>query len=169
MNAIRLRVSTFLALIALLLVLAGVSLSGCGVSSASSSTCQIWGDVTFNGQPVPDGTIIFMPADRNLSNWGAGAIHKGKYVVGSWQSNGVLQPGSYTIFFRFNSAKVVPRSVEMDRSKGTEESTPAGTEATNVAAAPESSPLDKFTQPDTSGLTVNLRKEPSRIDIRLKG
>jgi hypothetical protein len=166
MDAIRQRVSTCLALIAVLSVVAGLSLSGCGVSSASSNTTQVWGNVTVDGKPASDGTIIFMPSDRSLTNWGAGSISKGRYVISAWQGNGVLEPGQYTIFFKFHTSGHATRPAQ-SRLQEREEPKAGGTEAAPVADVP--TPLDKFTRPETSGLSVKVRKEPSRIDIRLKG
>jgi hypothetical protein len=167
MDAMRSRVSAFLALIAAVTVLCVLFASGSGVSSTGSNSGRIWGDVTLNGEPAPDGTIVFMPTDRNMSNWGAGAIKKGRYVVGSWQGNGVLESGQYTIFFRFNDPKIPLGSVKLSRFEEekalqTVEKQPAPFSGGNPA-------LERFTKPETSGLTITLRKEPSRVDIRLKG
>jgi hypothetical protein len=168
MDAIRSRVATFVALIALAAGLAGLLISGCGVSSASSGASQIWGDVTFNDKPVQDGVIIFMPANNSMSNWAAGAIRNGKYVVGVWQGNGPLEPGLYKIFFRFSQGGGKTGSPGV-RSNGSEGEKGADYQAGPPSSETSPSPLDRFTNPDTSGLAVTVRKEPSRIDVRLKG
>ena len=39
-------------------------------------------DVTCQGKPVTSGSIVFMPADRNLACWGGGRIQPdGTFVV----------------------------------------------------------------------------------------
>ena len=57
-----------------LAVLGVLFISGCGVSSASSSPVKVWGRVACGGHPVRGGTIVFMPTENLHSNWGIGQI-----------------------------------------------------------------------------------------------
>lgn len=59
-----------------LMALCGLLLVGCQRSTGVTVT----GTVTFNGQPVPDGSITFSPADGKGPSAG-GKIENGKYTV----------------------------------------------------------------------------------------
>jgi hypothetical protein len=50
------------------------------LASACSRTCVVSGEVTYEGQPVNDGTITFLPADGKGPSAG-GPIKQGKFEV----------------------------------------------------------------------------------------
>src|SRR5262245_35499140 len=80
------------------IVLLILVIPGCGVSSASPNYTKIWGRVTYNGQPLPDGVILFQPVDQKNNNWGAGRIGKGgNYTLSAYQTATPFEPGMYTI------------------------------------------------------------------------
>ena len=64
---------------------------GCG-GETGPQTITISGEVTFNGEPMPDGDIIFRPDDRNLAA-DAGKIQAGKYSM-------ECKPGKKTVEIR---------------------------------------------------------------------
>jgi len=55
-----------------------LALSGCGPSGSEKYT--VTGTVTFDGQPVPDGHIIFAPTEAGLPP-DAGKISRGKFEL----------------------------------------------------------------------------------------
>jgi len=123
--------------------------------------------VTHNGQPLKDGAIIFMPGERNKSNWGAGRIDPaGRFSLSASQVDTVLESGQYTIFFRppapgFEVTKARPLPSEGADSKPAAEVQP-------VPAAPAFPLPERFMSPKTSGLVVTLDGRPQRIDLDLK-
>jgi hypothetical protein len=62
------------------LCLAGVFLlvTGCGPSDPRSRSFEVTGMVTFDGQPVPDGSITLLSGDPSLAD-DAGSIVNGEY------------------------------------------------------------------------------------------
>ena len=59
------------------LVLVAVVMAGCG----GKQRMHAWGDVTFNGQPLPEGTIVFTPTDKTPGPSTGGSIKDGHYDV----------------------------------------------------------------------------------------
>jgi hypothetical protein len=53
-----------------------LALAGCGRSGPA--TYPVSGAVSYNGKPVPDGSIVFMSADNHLAA-DAGKIHDGRF------------------------------------------------------------------------------------------
>jgi len=52
--------------------------AGCGPSGPE--TYEVSGEVTFDGQPVADGEIVFRAADGSAASW-AGKIENGRYSL----------------------------------------------------------------------------------------
>ncbi|MDY3561384.1 hypothetical protein R5W23_002661 [Gemmata sp. JC673] len=69
------------------------ALAGCGGGGAS-----VEGTVTFNGEPVEEGGINFVPADGKGTKMGA-EIKNGKYAVPSDRG---AQPGNYKVEVYWN-------------------------------------------------------------------
>lgn len=82
-----------LLLIGLLCVVPGL-LAGCGKSEFETVT----GTVTFDGQPLPDGDILFQPADPKYGP-DAGKINDGKFTL-------PVRPGSRKVEIR--AVRMVP-------------------------------------------------------------
>jgi hypothetical protein len=59
------------------LALAAAPLAGCG---SGARTYEVTGEVTFDGQPVPEGDILFAPDDPSLAPEG-GKIKGGRYQL----------------------------------------------------------------------------------------
>ena len=60
-------------------ILAAVITSGCGGSGRPGA--QIRGTVTLDGEPIPDGSIAFLPMDVVQAKSTTGQIAEGKYEV----------------------------------------------------------------------------------------
>lgn len=56
----------------------GALLAGCGPSGPE--TYEVSGEVTFDGQPVAEGQIVFRSAEGSSASW-AGAIKDGRYAL----------------------------------------------------------------------------------------
>lgn len=60
-----------------------------GCSSSGPKTYEVSGNVTFNGQPVSEGAIMFLPADKSINPQG-GIIKDGAYKLRA-------EAGSYSV------------------------------------------------------------------------
>lgn len=160
MKAFRSRTSSWLTWLGAIIAAALVA-PGCGGSSASSSSVQVWGRVTYNGKPVRYGALVFQPAATNGSNWGVGLIsEEGKYTLVSSEKDVGLETGRFEIFIKPPSPH---DKLKHGRSGEEEES---DERAIAIAA---SYPVPKrFFSPETSGLWVDLEKELTRVDVDLR-
>jgi hypothetical protein len=158
MKAFKWRPSPWLTCLGAIIAAALVA-PGCGGSPARSNSVQVWGRVTYNGEPVGYGTLIFQPGPTTRSNWGVGLIsEEGKYTL---LSDVGIEPGRFQIFIKPPS-----RCDKRKHSRLGEEEEESDEKAIAIAAL---YPVSKrFFSPETSGLWVDLEKEPTRVDIDLK-
>ena len=143
------------------IVAAALAAPGCGGSPANSYSVQVSGRVTYNGQPVEAGALIFTPGPTTRSNWGIGFIDEdGKYALISSEANVSLEPGRYEIFINPPS----PQDKRKHSRSGEEDES----DERAIAIAALYPVPNRFFSPKTSGLWVDLEKEPTRVDIDLK-
>jgi hypothetical protein len=151
-------------LVILLAVLAFLWIPGLGVSPGSGGQTQATGQVTYNGKPVSRGRIVFAPQNRGTFWATANLDSQGRFKLETWSARDELAPGRYDIFFTFNEV----------RPESTKESGNRFTRAEDDIAKPEHteplpSPIpEKYSNPDTSKLWIDIGKEPNRVDIDLK-
>ncbi len=119
------------------------TLLGCGPAD-KFPRYQVSGKVTFNGQPVEEGTITFADATT-------GQVNEGPLGSGGTYST-ELPPGSFKV-------SVAPPLVE---TKGTGDSPPDLTEK-NVKNIPK-----KYRRQESSGLTADIAKDKRTFDFDLK-
>jgi len=74
---------------AVAIAVAVTALAGCGSSGTAAS-----GDVTFDGQPVDDGGIVFVPDGGADATQVGASIHDGKYAIDDGRG---LRPGKYKV------------------------------------------------------------------------
>jgi len=143
------------------IIAAALAAPGCGSSPPNSSSVQVSGRVTYNGQPVGYGSLIFQPQETTKSSWGVGTISEdGKYSLLTNQPDLGLQPGRFDIYIRPPAPHDRHRHGRFNEEELTWE---------KAIALSVSYPVSKrFFSPLTSGLWVDLEKEPSRVDIDLK-
>jgi len=160
MKAFGSRTSSWLTCLGAIIAAALVA-PGCGDSSASSSSVQVWGRVTYNGEPVQYGALVFQPAATNRSNWGVGMIsEEGKYSLVSCETAAGLEPGRFEIFIR---PPLPNDKLKHGRSGEAEESNEKAIVVAFLYPVPK-----RFFSRETSGLWVDLEKEPTRVDIDLR-
>ena len=84
---------------ALAVVVVGVGLlaqTGCGEKSTSPVPLKtVTGTVTFNGSPLPQGTITFMPVAGSTS--ATGEIKDGKYTLSTFKPGDGAPAGDYKV------------------------------------------------------------------------
>lgn len=117
-------------------------LVGCGGGDGNrQKTVPVTGSVTFSGQPVPYGSLLFVPVNPGPSAQ-ANLKKDGTFVVGTYQTSDGMIPGEYRV--SINGQMTVP---DMNATE-----TPDAD-----AILPNATPLpDKFGNEATSGLTATI-------------
>ncbi len=143
-------------------MIAALAAFGCGPPTPSWDSVQVWGRVTYNGKPVKGGLLVFEPGSTTNSNWGVARIEEdGKFNVITNDVDVNLEPGRFRIYMRPPAPPV-----EHKHGRFAEEHNESDEKALTTAATP---PVpERFLKPETSPLWVELKKEPSRVDIDLK-
>ena len=131
---------------------------GCG---PSYPTCYpVSGKVTFNGEPVTQGTVTFYPAD------GRSAIGKiqpdGSYSLTTFETGDGALAGNHAVTIKATtvSGPAAPSSFEDELSQANS-SAPAG-EATVTWLVPE-----RLSRRESSDLTATVAKESNQIDFNI--
>jgi hypothetical protein len=123
--------------VALLLAASGLLIAGCGKNELG--TVAVSGTVTFDGKPLDNGTVRFVPVDQKGRMALGKILEDGKFVLATAGSDGVI-PGEYKISIQ--SQKMTAEVPAKDRELG--------------IGGKESAIPDKFTKPETSGLTEKI-------------
>ena len=77
------------------LVLATVLASGCG---RGPTTVPVRGEVYFNGQPMKDGIVVYVPNDSAAARQASGRIQSdGSFVLTTFKNGDGVVPGDYSI------------------------------------------------------------------------
>jgi len=148
------------------LVLAVLWIPGFGFSPPGSPRTLLNGLVTWNGQPVTHGAIIFKPIDGKNGEWGAAILHPdGRFKLEQTPGRDELKPGQYGVFFVFEGNRPGGSRSDLGR-RGKVDPT---NDDLPTASEPVAPPIPlKYTKVDTSGLWIGLGKEPQRVVIELK-
>src|SRR3990172_901473 len=78
------------------LVLAAVVVAGCG--SDGPTTIPISGEVLYNGQPMKDGIVVYLPKDTSVARQATGRIQSdGSFVLTTFKKADGAVPGDYDI------------------------------------------------------------------------
>jgi hypothetical protein len=78
-------------------VLGLLLLSGCGGKISGPERAAVKGSVSFDGAPVEDGSIVFLPATGTKGPSSGGTIHNGAYEITT--ASGPV-PGKYRVEIR---------------------------------------------------------------------
>jgi hypothetical protein len=80
---------------AVFLVLATVLLSGCG---RGPTTIPVRGEVYFNGQPMKDGIVVYVPNESTTARQASGRIQSdGSFILTTFNNGDGVVPGEYSI------------------------------------------------------------------------
>jgi len=131
---------------------------GCGEDDGIGERTAVRGVVTYNGQPVPGGTVSFLNDTAGGRNGGGDIGPDGSYAATTMKPGDGLVPGKY---------KVTVSSVEVDMSKVV--GNPGGLYRSDlIKKAPKKINVPKkFANPTTSGLALEVKSEPLTYDIKL--
>jgi len=100
-------------LLLILLCAATPAVTGCGESDVRK--VQLAGSVTFNGEPVPYGTITFSPAGGNSGPQGRADIVNGEYDTSKDRGKGVVG-GAYHVTITGLASESDPTSDETPKA-----------------------------------------------------
>jgi hypothetical protein len=134
---------------------------GCGSDDGLGKRYPVSGTVTYNGKPLPKGSITFVPNDTKTSRAANGNIVEGAYTLTTQSPDDGALPGQY---------KVTVTAVEVDLSKASATAKKSGMmiNQADIAKAKRTSLLpSKYMVPETSGLTATVKEETNRIDFTL--
>lgn len=135
---------------------------GCGDSSGLPPRYVVTGKVTYNGAPVPKGTVTFEPASPD-GRHASGAITDGTYSMSTLGDNDGAMPGDY---------KVVIISTEIDTSEIAARSKGGAAHHDDAFAKAVKNAKNlvptKYGRSDTSGLTAKVEAKSNSIDFNLK-
>jgi hypothetical protein len=71
-------------------LLCGLMLVALGCGPSGPRTCEVRGSVTFDGKPIKDGSIVFVPTDPKLGAEG-GSIKEGRYQARAKEGKNKVQ------------------------------------------------------------------------------
>lgn len=125
---------------ALLALTCAVLAAGCGGGSDRPALVRVSGVVTYNGKPLPNGSVTFHPADPQKGRPGQATIGSdGTFNPSTFAPGDGLMAGSYSI----SVASTEPNTEALEKDKGTG--------IGGKSAIPE-----KYSDPATSGLRETI-------------
>jgi len=90
-----------------------LSIQGCGSADTLPETVPVSGTVTFEGDPVPFGTIALYPLDDDIDNRGRppmGEISEGAFRLTTFRLNDGAIPGRYKVLVDCHSGGPSPEN-----------------------------------------------------------
>jgi hypothetical protein len=150
--------------------LLATTLLGCGSDDGLGKRYAVYGTVNYNGKPVEKGEIAFMPenpADRAAS----GIIEDGSYTL-TTQSNGDgALPGKYKVTVTAKEVDVAKAEAlfKTQAKKGKDLTTSLIPKdfMTKAAKTAKSSIPTRYSTPETSKLTAEVKEQSNTIPFEL--
>jgi hypothetical protein len=142
-----------------LVCLPAAFLSGCG----GPKLAKVSGKVTYNGKPVTGGKIMFYPESGRMA-MGEIALD-GTYSLTTFKAGDGALVGSHRI--AIESTKVGPGSMETPKTFEEEMKGVAPGGKILVAGKVEWLVPEKYSRPETSGLTRTVEHRDNKIDLDL--
>lgn len=142
--------------------LALLAAAGCGDDSGLPQRYAVRGKVTYKGEPVPSGTVIFEPADAQAGRVAQGPIQDGSYSLSTAGEGGDgALPGDYKV--AIISKTVDMSKVEANRGGG------AGRQDDVIKAEKSAKRLipKKYEQSANSELKAKVEPKSNTIDFDL--
>jgi hypothetical protein len=138
---------------------------GCGPSDDLGTRYHVSGTVTYKGQPLAKGRIVFVPEDPKTGRTAASDIEAGSYALTTLADtprDGAL-PGKY---------KVSISAIEVDLSKamsGMVKGQQGMFKQQDVAQAKQTSLIPiKYRDPELSGLTTDVQTHSNTFNFNLE-
>lgn len=147
------------------MILVTAALIGCagdsGTGSAKRPACtKVSGIVTLNGDPVEGASVMLHPAAKGSPAMGI-TDFGGRFVLETFEKADGVVPGEYKITVRKMEAGTAPAAPKEGEPQGGDG--PKPTEPTNLLPV-------KYLEPEGSGLSVTVGKEPiTALELKLEG
>ena len=144
-----------------------VSTTGCGDSGGPYST--LTGEVTHNGRPVNDATVILTGTTKTQGDGPAAEFitstdSSGKFVISVVGEKPGIPPGMYKVAV---TKMKLPKGMDLDPEAGMDM---GQLEAAGMDDGGSGNQLpDKYSSPESSGLSVTLAEGPNTTKFNLKG
>lgn len=127
--------------------LVGLVSVGCG--SMNEADHEVWGRISYRGQPIRGGVVLLAPTEDKLKPWGVGVIKPdGDFYVISSEARKPMVPGRYNVSFR-RPVRPVP--------------IPGSPEGAPGAQIPE-----KYLDVENPFFSMELRHLPCEVEITLR-
>jgi len=133
---------------------------GCGSGDDLPRRYSVSGTVTYQGKPVPKGSVRFLPNDPNGRAAG-GDIVDGSYSLTTQDPGDGAIPGQYKVTISATDVNV-SKDVASAKSKGMMISQDQIAKAKRTQLIPS-----KYLTPETSGLTAEVKAQSNTIDFPL--
>lgn len=139
---------------------------GCGDDTGLAKRYAVSGTVTYNGEPVEQGQINFIPAKGDDANArpANGTIEKGQYSLTTATPNDGALPGEYKVAVTsksVDSSKVLETIAKQGGGGRQQDTAKATAKAKNLVPA-------KYQLGDTSGLTATVKEQSNTVNFDLK-
>jgi hypothetical protein len=160
--------STFTRLSFAVLAVAGaLVMTSCGTDDGLGKRFPVSGKVTYNGLPLENGKISFIPDDPK--NVGAsGTIDKGSYALSTGGGNDGARAGKYKVTITAKEDSVA--KAKADFAKDTKGQDPGYLPGRYVAAAESKAKSlipDGYGDIRTTTLTAEVKEESNSLDFKL--
>jgi len=141
-----------------------LGVAGCGDDSGLGQRYAVSGTVTYNGQPVENGQISFVPVDQTKQRAANGFIQGGRYSLTTVAPQDGALPGEYKVTITSKEAdnSQVIKTI-MEKGGGARQA-----EVGKATAKAKDRVPAKFQLPETSGLTAKVEEHSNTIDFPLK-
>jgi hypothetical protein len=152
-----------------------LALVGCGDSTGLAPRYRVTGMVTYNGKPLEQGTIKFMP-DKSEGRSAGGTIVDGRYSLTTQDPDDGALPGTYkvSIVSRLVDVSKVDLKIKKPREGAVTEAEKKAMAtvfpqkvAAQAAAKAKNVIPSKYSLPETSGLTFEVKEKSNTADFPL--
>jgi hypothetical protein len=127
-----------------------VGFAGCG--NSGPEVAQVYGKVTYNGEPVTKGNVSFVPMDPENTSPAAGKIQSdGSYELQTFEPGDGARPGKYRVAVTTITEKQILDYIPK-----------------KPVPKPKLEIPEKYTNPDTSDIVVTVESGSNDIPIKLE-
>jgi hypothetical protein len=134
--------------------------AGCG-GDGLGKRYQVSGDVTYNGEPVKNGNIFFVPDDPNTGRAASGTITDGRYRLSTAGTDDGAFPGSYKIRIIAVEADYTDVLAKAGGGSGRQDDVIRATQSAKKLIPA------KYELETTSGLTATVEERSNTFDFDL--
>jgi hypothetical protein len=144
---------------------------GCG-DDGLPRRYRVYGEVTYNGKPLPRGTVNFIP-EGGEGRAASGPIKEGSYDLTTLNPGDGAIPGAYRVTIAAVEGTEESKRI-VTRTPGAPDSydqpyygPPSGPQIGRANKAAKRLVPAKYNNPETSGLTAKVEERATRVDFTL--